>query len=97
MQEIVADLTYKMFNGDQQAINDFVRAEPNLAQRILEKIKEFIATLTGNTQEPNEMQRRLMKAQELFEQALTNAEQQTGSGTQFALADDLAKAETIEQ
>ena len=30
VQEIVADLTYKMFNGDQQAINDFVRAEPNL-------------------------------------------------------------------
>ena len=83
VQEIVADLTYKMFNGDQQAINDFVRAEPNLAQRILEKIKEFIQTLTGNTQEPNEMQKRLQKAQELFEQALRNQETQVEGRVQY--------------
>ena len=87
MQEIVADLTYKMFNGDQQAINDFVRAEPNLAQRILEKIKEFIATLTGNTQEPNEMQKRLQKAQELFEQALKDRGQNQSTVQQHAIYD----------
>lgn len=96
VQEIVADLTYKMFNGDQQAINDFVRAEPNLAQRILEKIKEFIQTLTGNTREPNEMQKRLQKAQELFEQALKERQQQANElESKYSLRDVQHDADTI--
>ena len=97
VQEIVADLTYKMFNGDQQAINDFVRAEPNLAQRILEKIKEFIQTLTGNTQEPNEMQKRLQKAQGLFEQALRSREviEEKDNGIQFALKGKRSKGHLL--
>ena len=61
-----------MFNGDAKAIAEFVKAEPTLAQRVLAKIKEFIQALTGTSpdRQMTDTQKRLQKAQELFEQAL---------------------------
>ena len=89
MQELTADLTYRMFNGDQQAIRDFVKADPNLAQRILAKIKEFIQTLTGMSpdQTQTEFQKRLGKAQELFEQALRERETSGEDRQQYMFRD----------
>lgn len=76
LQEITADATYDIFEGNEQLIRDFVNQDRSLAERVFEWIKNALAKLRG------ENTGNLSKARDLFAKALQEAEGQNGTGQQ---------------
>lgn len=76
LQEITADATYDIFEGNEQLIRDFVNQDRSLAERVFEWIKNALAKLRG------ENTGNLSKARDLFAKALQEAESQNGTGRQ---------------
>lgn len=72
LSEVIATQSEFLF-GNEQAIERLTAEKRNLAQKIYDKIKNFIQVLKAKTPEERQMIRKLQKAEQLFEKALSKA------------------------
>ena len=82
LQEVVADITGKILNGDENLINQLASKTPGIARRIIESIKNFVKKARGID---GEWKTKAQNAVDLLEKALKDAEKQTEHKTKFSL------------
>lgn len=72
LTELMATQSEYLF-GNEQMINRLTQTKRNLAQKIFDRIKQFIQVLKAKTPEEKNMLRTLQKAESLFEKALSKS------------------------
>lgn len=82
LQEVVADITGKILNGDENLINQLASKTPGIARRVIESIKNFVKKARGID---GEWKTKAQNAVDLLEKALKDAEKQTEHKTKFSL------------
>lgn len=76
LQEVVADITGKLLNGNQELIDQLASKEPRIARRIIDSIKSFIRKARGIE---GEWKTNARKTVDLLEKALKEAEKKNGN------------------
>ena len=72
LTELMATQSEYLF-GNEQMINRLTQTKRNLAQKIFDRIKQFIQVLKAKTPDEKNMLRTLQKAESLFEKALSKS------------------------
>ena len=72
IQEVVAFKSEELF-GSQEQIDKLVRTNKPIAEKLLDRIKNFIKIFKAKTTEEKEYLKRLQTAEKLFEKALNYA------------------------